>query len=94
MLRGVEAVLQGCVLEGCGGGVWVWDSSTAWDTEEVQAAAQQVEDLTIDDELSLDFGKKKKKKSKAPAPVTEAATGDNDIFVGTKQPCLRVAPSA
>ncbi|GFH12936.1 hypothetical protein HaLaN_08718 [Haematococcus lacustris] len=26
----VQAVLQGCVLEGCGGGVWVWDSSMAW----------------------------------------------------------------
>ncbi|GFH12937.1 hypothetical protein HaLaN_08719 [Haematococcus lacustris] len=35
---------------------------------------------SVEDELSLDFGKKKKKKSKAPAPVTEAATGDNDIF--------------
>lgn len=46
--------------------------------EEVAAAAEQVEQLAVDDELNLDFGKKKKKKSKAKEETAAAEGGEGE----------------
>eukprot|EP00197_Chlamydomonas_leiostraca_P003140 CAMPEP_0202869184 /NCGR_PEP_ID=MMETSP1391-20130828/12100_1 /ASSEMBLY_ACC=CAM_ASM_000867 /TAXON_ID=1034604 /ORGANISM="Chlamydomonas leiostraca, Strain SAG 11-49" /LENGTH=287 /DNA_ID=CAMNT_0049549461 /DNA_START=76 /DNA_END=939 /DNA_ORIENTATION=- len=46
--------------------------------DEAKEVQEKLEDLNVDDELSLDFGKKKKKKSKPAAPAAD----DVNVFEG------------